>query len=88
MGTVLTILLGASFGCGLFIAVAHVLNRKFIAPVYDVTANLIAFGCATAASLAIGNWLPAVLSAGAIGCWVLLACRTIGARRAAAALDE
>ena len=76
----LTVLLSASFACGLFIAVAHVLNRKFIAPLYDVAANLTAFVCATAASLLLGNWLPAVLSAGAIACWLLLARRTIEAR--------
>jgi hypothetical protein len=34
-----------------FIAVAHVLNQRFIAPVYDVVANLTAFGCAVAVSV-------------------------------------
>jgi hypothetical protein len=39
-------LLSVTFARGLFIAVAHVLNQRFIAPVYDVAANLMAFACA------------------------------------------
>jgi hypothetical protein len=75
-------LLSVTFACGLLIAIAHVLNRRFIAPVYDVAANLMAFGCAVAASLLLGHWIPAVLSAIAILCWLALARRTILARRA------
>ena len=37
-------LLSVTFACGLVIAVAHVINRRFIAPVYDVILNLAAFG--------------------------------------------
>jgi hypothetical protein len=44
-------LLSVIFACGLVIAVAHVLNRGFVAPVYDGVANLTALGCAVAASL-------------------------------------
>jgi hypothetical protein len=75
------VLLSVTFACGLFIAVAHVFNKRFIAPVYDVAANLAAFGCATAASILLDHWLPAALSAGAIGCWLVLAHRTLRARR-------
>lgn len=77
------VLLSVTFACGLFIAAAHVLNQGFIAPVYDVAANLTAFGAAAAASLLLGHWLPAVFSAGAIGCWLALARRTLRARRQA-----
>lgn len=76
------ILLSVTFACGLFIAVAHVINQRFIAPVYDVVANLLAFACAAGASILLGNWLPASLSAGAIGCWLVLARRTYDARKA------
>jgi hypothetical protein len=61
-------LLSVAFACGLVIAVAHVLNQRSIAPVYDVAANLTAFACAAAASLLLGHWTPAVLSTAAIGC--------------------
>jgi hypothetical protein len=77
---VVSVLLSVTFACGLLIAVAHVLNRKFIAPVYDVAANLTAFGCAVAASLLLAHWTPALLSAMAIVCWLVLARRTILAR--------
>lgn len=76
-----SLLLSVTFACGLLIAVAHVLNREFIAPVYDVAANLTAFGCAVAASLLLAHWTPALLSAIALLCWLLLARRTILARR-------
>jgi hypothetical protein len=42
---------------------------------------LAAFGCAVAASLLLGHWAPALLSAGAIACWLILARRTIRAGR-------
>lgn len=74
-------LLSVTFTCGLLIAVAHVINRSFTAPVYDVAANLTAFGCAVAASLLLGHWTPALLSAIAILCWLVLARRTIQSRR-------
>ena len=51
-------LLSVTFACGLFIAVAHVMNRRFVAPVYDVAANLTAFGCAVAASSLLGHPFP------------------------------
>jgi hypothetical protein len=74
-------LLSVTFACGLFIAVAHVVNRRFVAPVYDVVANLLAFGCASAASALLRHPLPAMLSAVAVVCWLHLARRTIRARR-------
>ena len=76
-----SLLLSVTFACGLVIAVAHVLNKRFVAPVYDVAANLTAFGCAVVASLLLDHWMPALLSAGAILCWLVLARRTILARR-------
>jgi hypothetical protein len=79
---VVSFLLSVTFASGLVIAVAHVVNRRFVAPVYDVVANLIAFVSATAASLLLGHWTPALLSSVAIGCWVWLARRTLRARRA------
>jgi hypothetical protein len=79
---VVSFLLSVSFACGVLIATAHVLNRRFVAPVYDVAANLTAFGCAVAASVLLGHWIPAVLSAIAIVCWLVLARRTAVARRA------
>lgn len=79
-----SLLLSVTFACGLLIAVAHVLNRNFIAPVYDVIANLVAFGCAVGASALLGHWAPALLSSVAIACWLALARRTIVARRSRA----
>ena len=76
-----SLLLSITFACGLLIAVAHVVNRRFIAPAYDVAANLVAFGCAMAASLLLDHWIPAAFSGVAIVCWLALARRTILARR-------
>jgi hypothetical protein len=78
---VVSLLLSVTFACGLVIAVAHVLNRPFVAPGYDVVANLTAFASATAASILLGHWAPATLCSGAFGCWVLLARRTLRSRR-------
>lgn len=69
-------LLSVTFACGLVVAVAHVVNRRFLAPVYDVVANLTAFSSAVAASLLLRHWVPAALAALAVGCWVALARRT------------
>lgn len=83
-------LLSVTFACGVFIAVAHVLNRPFVAPVYDVAANLTAFGCAVVASVLLGHAIPAVFAGVAIVCWLVLARRTaldLRARRAAASPD-
>jgi hypothetical protein len=85
---VVSFLLSVTFACGLLIAIAHVLNRRFIAPAYDVAANLTAFGSAVAASLQLGHWIPALLSAIAILCWLALARRTILARRAKVAMNS
>ena len=74
-------LLAVTFGCGLFVAGAHVINRDFIAPAYDVAANLTAFGCAVAASLLLHHWFSAFFAALAVGCWLLLAWRTARALR-------
>lgn len=75
------LLLSLTFACGVFIAAAHVLNRRFVAPAYDVLANLVAFVTATAASLLLHHWMPATLSALAACCWVLLAARSVRAAR-------
>ena len=72
-----SLLLSVTFACGLVIAVAHVINHRFVAPAYDVAANLTAFACAVAASLLLRHWTPAVLSAVAFACWLVLARRTI-----------
>lgn len=74
-------LLSVTFACGLVIAISHVINQRFVAPVYDVVANLTAFGCAVAASVLLGHWIPAALSTIAISGWLVLARRTILARR-------
>lgn len=79
---VVNFLLSVTFACGVVIAVAHVFNRRFIAPVYDVVANLVAFVCATAASWLLGHAVPALLSGVAILCWLILARRTALAYRA------
>ena len=76
-----SLLLSVTFACGLLIAVAHVLNRRFVAPVYDVLANLTSFGCAVGASALLGHPVPAFLSGVAILCWLALARRTILERR-------
>lgn len=76
-----SILLSVTFACGLLIAVAHVVNQRFIAPVYDVAANLTAFGCAVGASVLLGHPVPAILSGVAILCWLVLARRTVLDRR-------
>jgi hypothetical protein len=78
---VVSLLLSVTFACGVVIAVAHVVNHRFIAPVYDVAANLTAFGCAVAASVLLGHPIPATLSGVAIVCWLVLARRTILDRR-------
>jgi len=72
-----SLLLSVTFACGLFIALAHVMNQRFIAPVYDVAANLTAFGCAVAASLLLDHPIPAGFSGIAFLCWLVLARRTI-----------
>lgn len=76
-----SLLLSVTFACGVVIAVAHVVNQSFIAPVYDVLANLVAFGCALAASLLLDHWVPAMFTALAIICWLVLARRTVLALR-------
>jgi hypothetical protein len=86
---VVSVLLSVTFACGVLIAVAHVLNKRFVAPVYDVAANLTAFACAVAASVLLGHWAPAVFSAVAIACWLVLARRTfVAVRRAAPEVRE
>ena len=75
------LLLTVTFACGVFIAMAHVLNRGFIAPVYDVVANLTAFICAVAASILLKHWFPVAFSAMAVLCWLWLARRTYRHRR-------
>jgi hypothetical protein len=77
----LSILLSITFGCGIFIAFAHVLNKKFVAPTYDVIANLTAFTCAVASSIILDEFVPAGLASLSVGCWILLAIRTIRYRR-------
>ena len=79
--TVVSVLLSVTFACGVVIAVAHVVNQRFVAPVYDVAANLIAFACAVAASILLGHAIPAILSGVAIVCWLVLARRTAVDRR-------
>jgi hypothetical protein len=79
--TVVSFCLSVTFACGLFIAVAHVVNTRFIAPVYDVAANLVAFGSAVAASVLLGHTIPAILAGVAIVCWLGLARRTLLDRR-------
>jgi hypothetical protein len=83
-----SILLSITFACGVVIAISHVMNRRFVAPVYDVVANLTAFGCAVAASWLLGHWLPAVFSGLAIVCWLALARRTFQAPRRDRALGD
>ena len=84
----MSVLLSITFACGLVIAISHVINKRFVAPVYDAVANLTAFGCAVGASLLLGHWIPASLSAIAILCWLVLARRTILARRTADGVAE
>ena len=76
-----SLLLSVTFACGVVIAVAHVVNHRFVAPAYDVAANLTAFACAIAASVLLRHWTPAALSAVALACWLVLARRTILTRR-------
>lgn len=77
-----SVLLSVTFSCGLVIALAHVVNQGFVAPVYDVVLNLLAFGCAVAAASLLGHRVPAVLSLFAFACWLVLARRTLRVRRA------
>ena len=74
-------LLSVTFACGVFVAVAHVVNRRFVAPIYDVLANLTAFTSAVAASALLHHWVPTLFAAVAVGCWVALAVRTARAVR-------
>jgi hypothetical protein len=46
---VVSLLLSVTFACGLVIVISHVINQRFVAPVYDVVANglvalILAFG--------------------------------------------
>lgn len=79
---IVTLLLSITFACGLFIAGAHVINTHFVAPVYDVIANLTAFASAVCASSLLRHWVPAALSAVAFALWIVLAHRTRTARKA------
>ena len=81
LGGAVSLLLSITFACGLLIAIAHVANRNFIAPVYDVVANLTAFASAVAASSLLGHLIPASLSAVAFLLWLMLARRTQIAKR-------
>lgn len=72
----ISLLLSITFGCGVFIAVAHVINKKFVAPVYDVIANFLAFSCAIGSSLLLHEPVPAMLAGIAVACWILLGART------------
>ncbi|QXQ14133.1 hypothetical protein [Skermania piniformis] len=74
-------LLSIAFACGVIIAVSHVVNGSFVAPIYDVVANLVSFTCACAASLLLNHLLAATFAAIAIACWLFLAARTYRARR-------
>ena len=85
---VVSLLLSVTFACGVFIAVAHVLNRPFVAPTYDVLANVTAFGCATGASALLRHWVPTALSVTALACWLVLGRRTFADRRAQTRRDK
>lgn len=76
------LLLSVTFTCGLGIAGAHVLNRAFVAPVYDVVLNLVSFTSAVTVSAELHHWIAAMLSSGAILCWSVLARRTVRHLRA------
>ncbi|STC69817.1 Uncharacterised protein [Corynebacterium pilosum] len=76
-----TVLLSITFACGLIIAGLHVINRLFIAPVYDVVLNLAAFGAATASNALLGQPVPAILSGCAVVAWLWLGLRTYRAIR-------
>lgn len=81
MPRVVNFLLSVTFACGLVIAGLHVLNRRFIAPVYDVVLNLVAFLSAVATSALLHHWVPASLSGLAVVAWIGLALRTWRASR-------
>ncbi|AIG63812.1 hypothetical protein CATYP_02935 [Corynebacterium atypicum] len=66
------VLLSVTFCCGLLIAAAHVFNRRFIAPIYDVVLNFIAFSAATASSTLLGEYIPAFFSGCAVVAWIYL----------------
>lgn len=70
------ILLTVTFAAGVCIAIMHVVNRKFVAPVYDVFLNLIAFIAAVTSSWLLHEVLPASFAALAMLCWLWLARRT------------
>jgi drug/metabolite transporter (DMT)-like permease len=74
---VVSLLLSVTFACGVVIAFAHVVNRRFVAPRYDVVLNLLAFSSGVASSLLLDHWVPAAFSAVAIVCWLVLARRTV-----------
>lgn len=79
---VIDLLLTIAFACGVAIAGIHVLNKRFIAPWYDVGLNLTAFTSATAASALLGHWLPSAFAALAVAAWLVLAVRTAKAEPA------
>lgn len=81
------LLLSVTFACGVLIAMAHVVNTKFIAPVYDVILNLVAFSSSVAASVLLHHVVPALLSGLAVLCWLVLARRTYLFHRGPAPAD-
>lgn len=69
------LLLSATFGCGIAIAGLHVVNRQFVAPVYDVMLNL-TVTCAAVANAFLSYWVSSTLAGLAVVGWVVLAVRT------------
>lgn len=78
---VVGVLLTITFACGVGIALLHVSNRRFIAPVYDVFLNLTAFVSAVASSWLLSEWVPVAFAGLAVLCWLWLARRTWKHRR-------
>lgn len=76
------LLLSVTSACGVIIAGLPVVNRRFVAPIYDVVLNLVAFVSAVITSILLGHVLPAILSGLTVAAWVLLAIRTARTMRA------
>lgn len=71
------IFLSVTFLCGILISGFHVWNHAFVAPVYDVILNLLAFLSAVTAAILLGQWISASLAGCAVIAWVFLGLRTL-----------
>jgi hypothetical protein len=74
---VVSLLLTLAFLASATIAMSHVANRGFVAPVYDCALNLLAFSCQVTVAILLSSWPALIVSLVGIGCWLALTRRTV-----------